>query len=311
MLLTEYDIEDRPVRRLPSPGKCIYCRTHGVELTDEHVVPYAIGMNVTILEKSCCMACQRTIQPYEQKVLRSQLGAFRAMVEAPTRRKKDRPTSVTLPFMSTDAVGRPLRDLGTRQFPLKEAPLILNLWRSPPPRILGLPIDPASAEGRPWGFVEREVANKIIESVSRETGSPHVGMILGQVDRKAYLRTIAKTAHAYAAAELGVESFEPFLTDLVLNRSDDLGQLVGDLEGISSIEGRSEHSFKIALGEIPENANAGPGLVMVAMQLWAELGTPQHVVVVGRTLVDMQAHFAAHRGSGSGADASATTKSVG
>lgn len=291
MILLEHDIDDTPARRLPPPGKCIYCGATDVALNDEHVIPYSIGKNATILEGACCDTCQKIVQRYEQEVLKKQLGVFRAMVEAPTRDKKGRPQSIILPLVEHDAIGRYLRDLGDREVPLDEGPLILNLWQSPPPRVLGEKIDPAYAEGRPWRFIEASRADPILLNAAAELGVGHVGLKLPDVNRLHYLRVLAKTAHAYVAAEIGPDSFEPFLTDLILNRSDDVGNYVGDMAGVASLEGATGHSFKIMMGETPASLGPSGGLIVVFMQFWADLGSPPHLVVVGRPLLDMQAHF--------------------
>lgn len=291
MLLREYDVDSDAPRHLPSPGACIYCSAVGVPLTDEHVVPYAIGRDAIILDKSCCQVCQKIIQPYEQEVLKKQLGVFRAMVDAPTRRKRDRPTSVTLPFVEITAPGVMARDLGTRTIPLNEAPLILALWSSPPPRILGEAIDPAQADGKPWYFVEQKVADPILEEVAGESGCAAAGIALSPVNRLHYLRSLAKTAHAYVAAELGVSSFEPYLIDIILDRSDDMAEFVGDLSGVANLEGATAHSFKITLGEVPISVGLGQGLIAVFIQFWGDLGTPPHLIIVGRALIDLESYF--------------------
>lgn len=293
MILMEYDVDASEARHLPSPGKCIYCGASGVELTNEHVIPFAIGKDSTILDKSCCKVCQKIIQPYEQAVLRHQLGHFRAMVEAPTRNKKDRPTSIPLELVEVNDEGEPVRDLGTREIQLAQAPLILNLWQSPPPRILNLPIDEGEAEGRPWRFVESRVADPLLRPIAEEAGIAHIGFKHRPVNRLHYLRSLAKTAHAFACAELGPDAFEPFLADVILKRSDDVGRYVGDLSGVAGLEGPTGHTFKISLGEVPEAAGIGAGNIAVFMQFWAELGSPPHLVIVGRTLIDLQAHFTA------------------
>ena len=291
MILREHDIDNTPARRLPSPGRCIYCRAAGVKLNEEHVVPFAIGKNATILEGSCCAACQKIIQRYEQEVLKKQLGVFRAMVEAPTRNKKDRPTSIKLPLVEHDGRGLSLRDLGDREIAIEDGPLILNLWQSPPPRILGERIEDADAEGRPWRYIEASRADPILEAAAAEFGVAHVGFKLPDVNRLHYLRVIAKTAHAFVAAELGPDAFQPFLTDLILDRSDEAAEFVGDMAGVASLEGATGHSFKITMGETPAALGSAAGLIVVFMQFWADLGSPPHLVVVGKPLMDMQAHF--------------------
>ena len=291
MILLEHDIDRSPARRLPSPGKCIYCGAAGVKLNDEHVIPYALGKNATILERACCDDCQKIIQPYEQAVLKSQLNVFRAMTGAPTRNKNDRPQAIVLPLVEYDEGGRVLRDLDAREIPIADGPLVLNLWQSPPPRILGEEIDPAHADGRPWRYIEASRADPILSKAAEDLGVGRVGFRLPPVNRLHYLRSLAKTAHAFTAAELGIDSFEPLLTDLILNRSDNVGDFVGDMPGVASLEGPTGHSFKISLGQAPDDLGAAGGLIVVFMQLWADLGSPPHLVVVGRPLIDIEAHF--------------------
>lgn len=291
MILNEHDVDTSPARRLPSPGKCIYCGASGVTLTEEHVIPYAIGKNATILEGACCEECQRIIQPYEQEVLKKQLGVFRAMVEAPTRNKKDRPKTIALPLVEYDAEGTVLRDLGVSEIPIADGPLILNLWQSPPPLILGEELNPAHAGGKPWRYIERNRADPILLRAAEEYGIEKVGFRVPPVNRLHYLRWLGKTAHAYVAAELGIDSFEPLLTDLILTRSDDVEQFVGDMSGVASLEGATGHTFKITLGETPEELGDAGGLLVVFMQFWGDLGSPPHLIVIGRPLIDLKAHF--------------------
>lgn len=234
----------------------------------------------------------KIIQPYEQRVLRHQLGVFRAMVEAPTRNKKDRPTVIKLPLVEITAGGGVGRDLGTREVPIAEGPLILNLWQSPPPTILEEEVDPDKIDGAPWRYVEKERADPLLASVAKEEDVDGVGIVLPPVNRLDYLRSLAKTAHAFAVAKLGIDGFEPFLGEIILNRSDELARFVGDMPGVASLEGPSGHSFKITLGQTPPELGSAGGLLVVFMQYWAELGCPPHLVVVGRPLIDMDAHFA-------------------
>lgn len=291
MILREHDIDNTPARRIPSPGKCIYCGVSNVKLNEEHVIPYAIGKNATIFEGACCDGCQKIIQRYEQEVLKKQLGVFRAMVEAPTRNKRDRAKSITLPLVEYDDAGRIVRELGDREIAIENGPLILNLWQSPPPRILGERIEPGTAEGRAWRYVEARRADTILNAAASELGIARVGFKLPDVNRLHYLRVLAKTAHAFVAAELGPDAIQPFLTDLILNRSDDLGEFVGHMAGVASLEGASGHSFKITIGETPSSLGPAAGLIVVFMQFWADLGYPPHLVVVGKPLIDLQAHF--------------------
>jgi len=159
-------------------------------------------------------------------------------------------------------------------------------------------MDPAIANGVPWRFIEASRADPILKQVAEEEGVEAAGIVLPTVNRLDYLRSLTKTSHAYAAAELGIGSFEPFLVDIILNRSDELSRFVGDMRGVASLEGPTGYSFKITLGQTPPELGAAGGLIVVFMQFWAELGSPPHLVVVGKPLIDMDAHFATTKAAG-------------
>jgi hypothetical protein len=274
----EVDIEANEGQRLASPGRCIYCSVTCEELTDEHVIPYALGKNALVLLKSCCTSCQKAIQPYEQHVLRRQLGNFRAQVGAPTRRKKDRPTEINYDFVEVDDKDKILRGLGSRKVDTENAPLCLNLWASPPPRI-ALPNAAKVGSGRLWTCSEREILNLMCREVGEANGAKRVAVFLGDIDRTKYLRSLAKTAHAFTCAKLGIDGFNPLLHDIILCRNDDVSYYVGDMDERDVPEISNDHSLRIFLG-VPEE---GPiaGYIVVSVQLYPELGSPVHIIVVG------------------------------
>lgn len=192
MKLDEVDLDTNPVEHVPSPRRCIYCHeTQG--LTHEHVIPFGLGAHSLILDKANCQACQRTIQPYEQAVLKHQLGNFRAQVCAPTRRPKDRPTEIRIPAIEVDDAGRFLRDLGTWTVPIDDAPLLLSLWSSPPPRLL-LPAGTEPGIGRAWSFAEASRVKPLVRRITSATGARHVALKAGEVNRLHYLRFLPRPA---------------------------------------------------------------------------------------------------------------------
>src|SRR6266478_5809071 len=80
--------------RAPSAGLCIYCgRTE--ELTDEHVVPFALGGNL-ILPDASCSECNKITSAFEQRVLRGFMQHARVAGHFPTRRPKERPTTIPI-----------------------------------------------------------------------------------------------------------------------------------------------------------------------------------------------------------------------
>jgi hypothetical protein len=277
---TEVDLEVPNVTRRPSPGICIYCFTAASDLRDEHVIPYALAADTLILKKSCCGNCQNIIQPYEQEVLKKQLGNFRAQIDAPTRNPKSRQLTVQYNFSEFNSTGQIIRDIGSRTLSLVDAPIAVNLWSSPQPQH-GLPSEQlAKHAGKPWSYFEKDAILLLCKDVARETGAKNVGMKLGDVNREHYLRFIAKVAHAYAATELGPHGFEPFLLDIILKRSNDLNLYIGDSLMESPFDDNPAHTFQISLGR-PE---VGPlvGFLVVRIQLYPMLKSPSHLIVVGR-----------------------------
>jgi len=277
--------------RLPSPGRCIYCGDDQTKLRDEHVIPYALAANTMVLEKSCCETCQNIIQKYEQEVLKKQLGTFRAQVDAPTRRPKDRPTHAKLHFVEVNENAEVIRDLGIRPIPIEEAPVAFHLWQSPMPRRLRSPLNPEQEHGRAWSFVEPEIAVALCRKVAEETGANHVAVKTGTVNRLHYLRSLAKTAHAFAASQLGLDAFEPFLLDLILCRSSDVAEFVGDDPfPAPPIEESDGHTVRIFLGEAMGGDEQG--LLCARFSLYPMLGSPPHLVVVGKAKVNIEKRLA-------------------
>src|ERR1700726_1460580 len=72
-------------------GRCIYCgaTSDEVELTREHIVPFALG-GTYVLEQASCADCQYHTKHIEQNVLRPMLGMARVRLGLPTRNKKER-----------------------------------------------------------------------------------------------------------------------------------------------------------------------------------------------------------------------------
>ena len=280
MKLQTFEMEKGDGKRIPSPGCCIYCGAKDVKLTDEHVVPYALGGNTAVFEKACCITCQRVIQPYEQRILRGQLGAFRSRIDAPTRNPKDRPTTTELRFIEVDGNGNPLRHLCTKSVPVQDAPLSFGVWDLAPPRILGEGTTEAQHMGQPWAYYHGEVSMRWLDVVRGETGcTGHVAVKLTTVNREDFLRFIAKTAHAFAVAELGVDSFLPLVADLILCRDNDLAEYVGGDPSPSLKDSNPANMSELTVGTV-KTEPAG-GYTAVRIRLYPLLGTPAHVVIVG------------------------------
>jgi hypothetical protein len=106
-------------------------------------------------------------------------------------------------------------------------------------------------------------AYPIIESVS----------LGNQGDGRELARMLAKIAHAYSVAELGLSSFKPFLTNIILNRPPMyVGHYVGGLR--HDEKGKDLHHIEISTFW-PDQ------YIVVEIRLFADRTLPLYVVVVG------------------------------
>jgi hypothetical protein len=86
-------------------------------------------------------------------------------------------------------------------------------------------------------------------------------------------RSIAKIAHGAAVAELGLDTFEPFLPDIILGHDPYISHYVGSKIG--------KGHKRIALHEISLTLQGG--FIVAQVQLFARLGLRPYIAVVGRS----------------------------
>ena len=78
-----------------SKGACIYCGATDVKLSDEHIVPYSLG-GAHVLRDASCFRCANITKKFEQKVARDLWGDARTAFNAPTRRRQERRSHITI-----------------------------------------------------------------------------------------------------------------------------------------------------------------------------------------------------------------------
>lgn len=118
-----------------SPGRCIYCLATDKELTDEHVVPYALAGHSVIFREASCKECARTINRYESVVPQRALERQRLQLDTPTRNPKSRPDKIRHEFVLLDNDGNRVRDV-ILDLPWNESILTHTGWIAPPASIL-------------------------------------------------------------------------------------------------------------------------------------------------------------------------------
>jgi hypothetical protein len=278
MAFTTLDVLRHEKHRFPSIGRCIYCGVRGQTLTDEHIIPFSLTGNAIIFEKASCTECQKLINQFEQPCLRKMFGAFRVQADLPTRRRKERPSAFELVFSKVDDQGLLIGDPLKRNIPANQVPLSLSSWRLPLPAILCGRTPSDDIIGEAWCHVNDVTARRLINEVRKQIGyTGHLALKIADIPKAHFLRFLAKIAHTYAVAEHGYDAFEHLATPVILGRSNALCDVVG---GEWAIPPRSTGAeiVDIKLGQ----CEAPGGMLIAGVRLFPFMGTPQHIVVVGR-----------------------------
>lgn len=251
-------------------GHCIYCGTEDGQLTKEHILPFGLG-GTWILPKSSCRACAKVTGRTEQFCLRPMLGTLRIRLKLPTRNPEQRPTMPPLEFIRPDGSRK------RKQVTAQEAPLACIGYRLPAPGLLrGL---------APTEVFEGEVVARVLsEEVRKHIPSDRQGVKIGTCNTLEFARMLAKIAHAYAVANLGLNGFRPLLPDLILGKSATAPYFVGG-DASAPVPDTEPTLHYVCLQNC---LTAGVEYVLAAVRLFAFIGMPRYHIVVGETLKNVK-----------------------
>ena len=264
----------------PSPGLCIYCGATDVPLADEHIVPKALTGNGVIFRKASCKACEGIINPFEQFVLRRTYGNLRVQIDAPTRRPKDRKMTIDHPFILLDEHRR-VKGRWTVQTAWNKSPVLCPSWVAPWPGLLvGRDPSPIVA-GQKWLY-EDHLLDAFIHKVRRFFQAHGAMYEAGKIDGGGFLRFIAKMAHGYAVATKGYESFDWLTQGIILGTDPNISHLVGGEPHVPPGDKETGAAVKFEVGEPTDELP----YLLIKVRLFEFLGTPEHIVVVGRRRAD-------------------------
>jgi hypothetical protein len=192
-----------PEIRYGPVGKCIYCGALPPEvLTDEHIIPLALDGEY-LLPKASCKPCEKITGRFEGIVLR---GGLRPIKERRgfKSRTKNRPN--TLPIFVGEEAGARV------ELPVEDYPATVILPHIPGPTLAPFPFS-ATEQGTPWGSVAPTNHDKVVARCGTVFAVPGVNTF-------AFARMLAKIAHSFAAAMIGIGNFVPFLPPFILNDAD-------------------------------------------------------------------------------------------
>ena len=225
------------------------------------------------MPQASCVVCAKITGEIEKKVPARYASAYPNAAWDAQSAQKERPDKLPLHIVRD---GRHV----THYLPIKDYPTILGMLSFDQPRFLsGKP--PQEDKG---GLVAPglyglniDVKSYIAEYTKKHGGS---GLSFGPI-QPGSTRMLAKIAHAYTVAEYGVDSFSPFLIELILSGTDDPFNLVG---GDLDHPGAKIHVLKtddLHAIMIDEREIRGKRCLVVTIQLFACLNAPIYSVVVG------------------------------
>jgi hypothetical protein len=240
-------------------AECIYCGTTQQPLTDEHIIAYALGGD-KILPKSSCGTCQTVTSKVERSVLREMLLQVRAQLGLPSRKKS---LPKIMPLVVHNGNEQSTVELEKANHPTMAAFLLYPM--------------PGALEGE---TPERGI--NVIGTQLYQVGGPPLKQVLDTLGTKnatfsqefkgsEFEKMLAKIALAYAVAEHGIDGLrESPLQKIIQGEIDDVGKWIGC--GLWHPEPNPNlHDLKLV--------ESGKWLV-VSVQLFAHLRTPEYLVVV-------------------------------
>ena len=243
-------------------GRCIYCHADNseCELTDEHVIPYALN-GWLVLQKASCKRCASITGAIEQRCLRGMLLEARTHLKMKTRRPKQRPNKFPI---ITDCHGK------------KE---ITHLPISENPMLLRLPIlaEPSALSGKTAGDWVIHLSPMFWTFVGANTPAQraNINRCRKEFDYSPgdFVLFLGKIAYATAIAYKGYGTFVPIMDKIIVERSSSICDFVG---------GCPNPLFEERDTSLHVNVRTGKDFVRVEICLFAHLGAPYYQVIVGK-----------------------------
>lgn len=262
--------------RLGPVGQCIYCRRAPPEVTlsGEHIIADGLGGDL-ILPEASCEHCARVTCRSEGLFLREMVRDARGTVGLKARKKRAKQEQEFLKEIAGEE-----QKLSIPYTPDNPAIFVSFVTGSPPGILLGgdadFTCDLRATFAMPANFLDR-AREKFGLGKFRLLSRYHPG-IAGQV--------LAKTAHAFTVAQLGIDGFEPLLCDFIRARDPAFpAYLIGAEERPATADG-TIHEVTLREDKYPKpfpklGVYIPQPILLVKMRLFAMMGGPSFTVAVG------------------------------
>jgi len=263
-------------KKYPPVGQCIYCLSRE-NLSAEHIIPYAAGGR-WVLPEASCQDCASITGRFEQVCMRKILGPMRMYFNFSSRKRSQRPKTLPLEVKFTPGEDWQIFHVDQDEYPF----LILFPYFTMPDALSGYTTRgrrDASAK-KFWirGPEFEGGLKKHAEKLMKKYGFREINPT-GDMDVLEFCLMLAKIAHSYAIAELGMQGVEAFLPRLIMES--DMSDRATFIGGLNYDEPHTSLSHELSFGT---HTCDKPDLVGVRIRLFAHFGTPTYYVVAGRRL---------------------------
>jgi hypothetical protein len=246
----------------PSKGCCIYCRNSELPLTDEHIIPYSLGGR-HVIKHASCRFCQDITSKIERSIAKGMWEDGRIAYDAPSYRKKRRPTHISVPNHQPE--------LPTIMIPYNEYPaMMVFYWMQPAGILQGMPEDvdiskfwllKAITDDKKVAALEAKYPGRLVTRFRHEPEN--------------FGRLLAKIGYGQILTQLDVTDFEPICLPYILGKKKNVSFIVG---------GNPNPANKMEFGYYMSTAGFGTVermMLIAEVKLFADQDTPLYHVVVG------------------------------
>lgn len=262
-------------------GQCIYCGVTDTKLTNEHIIPFALGGTVMLL-KASCETCRDITSKCELNPLSKTWIEARAYLDIPSRKRNFSeelfPIKVILQDGTETTISLKREELvGFTPFLELDTP---GLFKRENQYIHGYKIVASSMF----------IFNKENLEALKSKYNVKTFTIESKYNGLEFPRMIARIAYCTAAYALGLECFdERLVLPAIMGKDENIGYWVGgDLDGeIVPLIGKHNQPnvVKLIISTPPGQSKQ---YVFVRLKFFAHTDTPEYVVVVGTLKKDFR-----------------------
>jgi HNH endonuclease len=262
-------------KRYPPVGRCIYCGGDGSpgRLSDEHIIPESLG-GTLILPTATCKACSDLTSAFEGQNAGRLFRPIRRQLNFPSKGRGRARRDARAHEQFVVKVNGKKRYISTADYP----GLLISFVFPLPTILLGLKPEFRSFTGG-ISLATLPKFGERLDSLRAKYGEHLEFPVFGSAETVG--RLLAKIGHCYAVAQIGIDTFKPYLLGVIRDQDPTfLHHVVGSAGG-NALARDDLHEISI----LPPEQFGSSRLIIVRVHLFANVdGMAVHYVVAGERL---------------------------